>query len=67
MIRRRVTRAIIALADNPRPHGYIKMEGLPVQYRIRVADYRIVYQIEDDRLVVTVVQIPPRDKVYKKR
>ena len=37
------------------------------EYRIRVGDVRIVYEVDDDKVVVTVVKVEGRDKVYKKR
>jgi mRNA interferase RelE/StbE len=62
-IRRRVADAIAALADGPRPPGCKKLVGLDA-WRIRVGDYRVVYQIEDDQLVVLVVRIGHRREVY---
>lgn len=55
---------IDALADNPRPHGCVKLTGSG-EYRIRVGDYRVVYLIEDARLVVIVVRVGPRGDVYR--
>ena len=60
----RVSAAIDALADDPRPHGYRKLLGRRDQYRIRVGDYRIIYEIHDDVLIVIVVEIGPRDSIY---
>jgi mRNA interferase RelE/StbE len=48
--------AIYNLADNPRPKGYIKLKGRD-GYRIRVADYRIIYEVFDNILVVDVIDI----------
>ncbi len=53
------------LAVNPRPKGVKKLSGLDDLYRIRVGDYRIVYQIHDDRLIVLVVRIGHRKDVYR--
>ena len=47
-------KAIERLADDPRPPGVTKMAGREGQWRVRVLDWRIVYRIEDDRLVVVV-------------
>jgi mRNA interferase RelE/StbE len=55
--------AIYALADNPRPHGYKKLKGRN-GFRIRVADYRIIYEIFDNRLVVDVINIGHRREIY---
>ena len=48
---------IDALANDPRPHGYIKMAGPDDLYRIRAGNYRVVYSIEDAALVVEVVRV----------
>ena len=58
--RRPVADVIDDLASNPRPHGSAKLEGADDLYRIRVGDYRIIYRIEDDRLIVLVVRIGHR-------
>jgi mRNA interferase RelE/StbE len=56
-IQRRLDPAILALANNPRPPGCTKLAGKESLWRIRVGDYRIVYQIQDDRLLVLVVKV----------
>ena len=60
----RLRRAINALSDDPRPSGCKKMSGRKDYWRIRVADYRVVYKIEDDRLVVTIAKAAHRREVY---
>ncbi len=55
--------AIYNLADNPRPIGYKKLKGSDA-YRIRVGDYRIIYNIFDDVLVVDIIQFGNRKDVY---
>jgi mRNA interferase RelE/StbE len=61
-----VASAIDALARNPRPYGVEKLKGQegPV-FRIRVGDYRIVYEIWDQRLVIYVVKVGHRREVYR--
>jgi mRNA interferase RelE/StbE len=56
--------AIGALADNPRPYGYKKLKG-EYAYRIRVGDYRIIYEINDNTIIVTVVSVGHRKDIYK--
>ena len=56
--------AIAALADNPRPYGYKKLKGEDA-YRIRVGDYRVIYEIDDGKIIVTVVSVGHRKNVYK--
>ena len=63
-VQARTLRAAYALAENPRPPGCLKLHGRGDQYRIRVGNYRIIYEIEDDILVVVVVEVGPRDSVY---
>ena len=63
-IQTRVGAAIDGLADNPRPHGYKKMTGRGEQYRIRVGEYRIIYEIDDDVLKVLVVEAGHRSSIY---
>lgn len=62
--RKRVMDAIQGLAENPRPHGALKMSGGSGQYRIRVGEYRIAYEIHDKKLLVIVVRAGRRDKIY---
>jgi mRNA interferase RelE/StbE len=61
----RVQIAIDALDENPRPDGVKKLKGKDNQYRIRVGDYRIIYTIEDQILLIVVVQLGARSDVYK--
>jgi mRNA interferase RelE/StbE len=56
-------RAIYNLAINPRPKGYKKLAGRN-GYRVRVSDYRIIYEIQDDVLVVDVVALGHRKEIY---
>jgi mRNA interferase RelE/StbE len=59
----RIERRIDALADDPRPPGCKKLTAVDA-WRIRVGDYRVIYQIHDDRLIVLVVRIGHRRDVY---
>lgn len=62
--RRRIAEAIDQLADDPRPHGSSKLAGPDDLYRVRVGDYRIIYKIEDDRLLVIVARVGHRRDIY---
>jgi len=55
--------AIYKLSDNPRPKGCKKLKARD-GYRIRVADYRVIYQIKDAVLLVSVINIGHRKDVY---
>ena len=63
--RRRIARTIDALAENPRPRHARKLEGIEELYRVRCGDYRIIYQIQDQRLLVLVVRIRHRREAYR--
>lgn len=60
----RIRQTICELETNPRPTGHKKLVGSDF-YRIRVGDWRIVYVIEDDRLIVLIVTVAARGSVYK--
>jgi len=62
----RILERIRSLADDPRPPGCEKLSGLE-RYRLRQGAYRIVYEIEDARLVVLVVRVGHRSDVYRRR
>ena len=59
-----ILKAIANLANNPRPHGYKKLKGRS-GCRIRVGDYRIIYEIFDKILTVDVITIGNRKDVYE--
>jgi len=61
---RRVTDRIRGLANTPRPSGHEKLSGQE-QYRVRQGDYRVVYAIDDDHRIVTIVKIGHRREVYR--
>ena len=63
--RHRIVTRIGTLADNPRPMGTEKLSG-DDKYRIRQGDYRILYEIVDADLIVTVVRIGNRREVYRR-
>jgi mRNA interferase RelE/StbE len=61
----RLRDAISELGGNPRPPGCVKLQGADELYRVRVGDYRILYQIQDAVLVVLVVQVGNRREIYR--
>jgi mRNA interferase RelE/StbE len=63
---RQVVAKLERLADNPRPPGSKKLEGTEDLHRVRVGDYRIVYRIEDQVLLVLVVRVAHRSDVYRR-
>ena len=63
-VRKRIVLRIEALEEEPRPSGCKKLAGSDL-WRIRVGDYRVVYSIQDTRLVVLVVRVGHRREVYR--
>jgi mRNA interferase RelE/StbE len=61
----RVRGAIDLLADTPRPPNCVAIRGEKSTYRVRVGDYRIVYEVHDNVLLVQVVRIGHRREVYR--
>jgi mRNA interferase RelE/StbE len=63
--REKVRDRIDGLAQNPRPPGVKRLHGGERYYRIRAGDYRILYSIEEAKLLVLVVKVGNRRDVYK--
>ena len=61
----RIIPHIKALAGNPRPVGCRKITGSKNDWRIRVGDYRVIYEIEDEEKVVRVMRVRHREKAYR--
>jgi mRNA interferase RelE/StbE len=64
-IQERIAAGIDALRFEPRPHGVKKLSGADDLYRIRVGNYRVVYTIRDERLIVIVLRIADRKNAYR--
>lgn len=63
--RARVVMALDALSGDPRPHGSVKLATSVSTYRIRVGDYRVIYEVLDEILVVDVARVGHRRDVYR--
>ena len=63
-LKRRLVDALHVLESNPHPIGSKKLQGESELYRVRVGDYRIIYQVRDALLLVLVVQIGHRREIY---
>jgi mRNA interferase RelE/StbE len=63
-MRNQISELIDFLATDPRPHGVKKMVGVDA-WRIRVGDYRVIYSIVDEQLVVEIIKIGNRREVYR--
>lgn len=62
---RRLSTAIDALAADPRGPGTRKLTGSDLLYRVRVGDYRVVYEVHDHRLLILVVKLGHRRDIYR--
>jgi mRNA interferase RelE/StbE len=65
--RRRIQAAIELLATEPRPPAATRLVGGTGEWRVRTGDYRIVYEITDDELVVLVLRVGHRREIYQRR
>jgi mRNA interferase RelE/StbE len=61
----KVVRLLEALALEPRPVGVVKMAGDDNLWRVRIGDYRVVYEIHDRKLIVLIVRVADRKDVYR--
>lgn len=60
----RAAEKIRQLADQPRPSGVVKLKGFDHEYRIRVGDYRVRYEVDDENQIIRLVQCKHRRDVY---
>lgn len=65
-LRHRLDRAILALADDPRPQGSRKLTGREL-YRVSVGEWRIVYAVHEGEHIVLVLDVAPRGGAYRQR
>ena len=66
-IKLKIEEKVQELSNNPRSNDVVKLEGEEDTYRIRVGNYRILYEIKDDLLIVKVVKISHRRDVYRRK
>jgi mRNA interferase RelE/StbE len=62
---RRIDEEILSLAEVPRPAEAVKLKGADALYRVRVGDYRIVYEVQDDVVVIVIARVGHRREVYR--
>jgi len=62
----RVVDAVAELANAPYPSGTRKLVGSENTYRIRIGDYRVLYDVYDDKFIVEIIRIKHRRDVYKR-
>jgi mRNA interferase RelE/StbE len=64
-IRDLLTEKIIAFSEQPRPFGIKKLKGFDHEYRLRVGDYRVRYEIDDKALIVLILYCKHRKDIYR--
>jgi len=62
---RKIMSKVTKLYENPRPPQSLKLENSDITYRLRVGDYRVIYQIDEGKKIVTVYHIRHRKDVYR--
>ena len=62
---KRILDKIESLAENPKPHGVKDLKGTVNLFRIRVGDYRIIYEIQDEILLISILKVGNRREVYR--
>lgn len=65
-LQQRLVRAAELLEDDPRPPGAKKLQGAENLWRVRVGDYRILYEIQNTKLIVLVIRLAHRKDIYRK-
>lgn len=66
-IRKRILEHVAMLSENPFPKGCIKLRGIENVYRLRVGDYRVLYELLPGKDVILIVKIDHRRRVYKNK
>lgn len=61
----RILEAVESLANEPRPIGCKKMQGSECAYRIRIGNYRVIYEIFDDKVIIEVIRVGHRRDIYE--
>ena len=62
----RIILQIKALAENPRPSGCLKLTGSKNDWRIRIGDYRVLYEIDEKAKAVRIMRVRHRREVYRR-
>jgi mRNA interferase RelE/StbE len=64
-IKRRMAPVIDGLVVEPRPHDVRKLAGHEKLYRVRVGQYRIIYELDDERMLIRVTRVRHRRDAYR--
>jgi len=62
----RIIKGVESLAENPFPPGIKKLAGSEYTYRLRIGDYRVIYEVVNNQLVIEVIRVRHRKDVYRK-
>ena len=62
---RKILSSINNLAEEPRPHGSKRLKGSIGAYRIRIGNYRVIYNIEDKIVTVTIIKVGHLKQIYR--
>lgn len=62
----RIAAKIQLLAEDPRPDGVVKIKGSDNEYRIRIGNYRVRYEVHDSELIILLLQCKHRKDIYRK-
>ena len=66
-IQKRIANLIDSLVQDPRPSGCVKLRGSEDIWRLRVGDYRVLYQLRDQEILVLVLRVAHRREAYKRQ
>lgn len=61
----KIISSVEALKSNPRPVGSVKLSGSQYAYRIRIGNYRVIYEIYDHKVIIEVVKVGHRRDIYR--
>lgn len=64
-VKKRILKRLLALEDHPQSSSAKKLSGQEEIWRLRVGDYRVIYEIQGERLVVLVLRVGHRREVYR--
>jgi len=64
-VRSRILKRLAGLKDNPRPRGCVKLKGYENEYRVRIGNYRIRYEVRDDESTVVLLHCGHRKDAYR--
>lgn len=65
-IRQQIDSKILALSGNPRPLRVKALQGEKGLLRLRVGEYRVIYTVKDEQLIIVIIQVGHRREIYRK-